>query len=385
MHDFADLALFITGPTWIRPEARAAAALPEFGHRDAEANKRFDRIFHGLRVLAGLPAEASGSDGMQLCLIPGSGTNALETAVRSLAADDETVLNVSVGAFGDLFHGLALVNGKRAVQLSFPPGEAMDLATVEDALRQHAPAVVTLSHNETSTGVRHADIGDYCALVRRHGALPLVDGVSIFGGESVDLTTMGAAAYATSTQKCLALPAGLGILFASDDAVEKAKHVKNKGYVTDLTRHLDRAAKHQTLTTPSTSLANQLAVQLDYILHEETPAVRFARHRALRDMVHAFAETLPGYRLLAPETARSPSLTTLRCPDGVDSGRLKQVKETLRARGFLFDTGYGKLNVILEGKGHPPIFRIGHMGDMQPAMLTAFLDLLGPALAEAAR
>ena len=46
--DFADLTLFITGPTYIRPEIREAGLLPEFGHRDAENLKRFGPIMVAL-------------------------------------------------------------------------------------------------------------------------------------------------------------------------------------------------------------------------------------------------------------------------------------------------------------------------------------------------
>mgnify|MGYP000915251078 CR=1 FL=1 len=157
--DFAELALFITGPTWIRPEARAAAALPEFGHRDAENIKRFGPIFAHLRTMARVGQERD------VILFNGSGSTALEAAVRSLVAADETVLNVSVGAFGDLFHKMAVLNGKKAAQLKFGAGQAIDLARMEQALVEHKPAVVTLTQNETSTGVLN-DVESACALAR---------------------------------------------------------------------------------------------------------------------------------------------------------------------------------------------------------------------------
>ena len=52
---FADLKLFITGPTYLRPEVRAAGAWPEYGHRDAENAKRFKPIFEDLAQIAALP------------------------------------------------------------------------------------------------------------------------------------------------------------------------------------------------------------------------------------------------------------------------------------------------------------------------------------------
>lgn len=371
--DFADLKLFITGPTFIRPEIREAGLLPEFGHRDSENNKRFAPIMAGLKQLAGC------ADDYHVIIFNGSGSNAMEATVRSLVADDECVLNVSVGAFGDLYHKMAVVNGKKAAQLKFEAGQAIDMAKLEAALKEHKPACVTFTHNETSTGVMN-DMQAVCALVRKYGALPLIDGVSIFGGAEIGLSGSGAATYATSTQKSLALPAGFGLLFVTPEAVEKAKTVKNRGLTTDIVGQLGRAQKSQTLTTPNTTLANQMAVQIDHILHTEGIAKRFARHLQMQGMVHAFVATLPGFELLAPEGHRSPTVTAVRVPAGVSVAQLKKVKEAMRQKGYLFDPGYGKLNTDLEEKGQRVLLRIGHMGDVTPEMLAGYLEALKPEL-----
>jgi len=371
--DFAELQLFITGPTFIRPEVRQAGLLPEFGHRDSENNKRFKPVMENLKKLAGC------GDDYHVIIFNGSGSSAMEATVRSLVADDETVLNVSVGAFGDLYHKMAVVNGKKAVQLKFAAGEAIDLGKLEAALAEHKPACVTFTHNETSTGVTN-DMKAVCALVRKFGALPLVDGVSIFGGAAIDLTGSGAATYATSTQKSLALPAGFGLLFATPEAIEKAKTVKNKGFATDIVAQLGRASKNQTLTTPNCTLANQMCVQLDYIVNTEGIANRFARHEKMRGMVADFVASLPGFELLAPEGHRSATLTAVRVPAGVTVAELKKVKEAMRAKGYLFDPGYGKLNTELEEKGQRVLIRLGHMGDITPEMLAKYLEALKPEL-----
>ncbi len=373
---FDDLTLFITGPTWIRPEVRAAGSLPEFGHRDAENRKRFEPIMRHLRTLAGL------EDGWDVMLFNGSGSTAMEASIRSLVRDGEVVLNVSVGAFGDSYHKMALMNGKKAEQLKFDAGRAVDLDRLEDELKRLRPAVVTLTQNETSTGVMN-DIEAVCDLVRRHKALPLVDGVSVFGGADCRIPESGCAMYVTSTQKCLALHAGFGIAFVSAEALEKAAGVANRGYSSDILNQLGTARKNQTLTTPNGGLANQMAVQLDHIVNVEGVKNRFRRHAAMRDMVHSWTLAMDGLDFLAQEGFRSPTVTALRPPHGFGSEGLKRVKEAMRGRGYLFDTGYGKLNQDLESQGRRPVFRIGHMGDVTIAMLERYLDELGRELRKA--
>ncbi|MGE4290841.1 MAG: alanine--glyoxylate aminotransferase family protein [Desulfovibrio sp.] len=365
-NDFANLKLFITGPTYLRPEVRQAGLLPEFGHRDAENDKRFKPIMGWLNELA------DAGDEYTPVLFLGSGSTAMESSIRSLVAEGETVLNVSVGAFGDLYHKMAVANGKCAVQLKFDYGRAIDLDVLERTLMEHKPGVVTFTHNETSTGVTN-DIQAVCELVRQYDALPLVDGVSIFGGAPIGLKGSGAAMYSTATQKSLGLPAGFGIGFIHADAEAKAKTVTNKGHGSDIIAQLGRARKFQTLSTPNTTLANQMFVQLKYIFEEEGVENRFARHLAMRGMVEDWVAGLEGFELFAQEGHRSPTLTTVLVPEGVTVKQLKAAKEAMRARGSLYDPGYGKLNTLLEEAGRRPVFRVGHMGDITPAMLEEYL------------
>jgi len=207
--------------------------------------------------------------------------------------------------------------------------------------------------------------------------------VSLFGGADARIPESDPVMYVTSTQKSLGVHAGFGIAFVSAEALDKAAQVANRGYSSDIVTQVNTARKSQTLTTPNGGLANQLAVQLDYIVNVEGIAKRYARHEAMRDMVAAWVERQPGFDFLAAEGFRSPTLTALRTPEGLGSAGLKRVKEAMRERGYLFDTGYGKLNVELESQGARPICRIGHMGDITPEMLAKYLDDLGRVLAQA--
>ncbi|MBI9110915.1 alanine--glyoxylate aminotransferase family protein [Maridesulfovibrio ferrireducens] len=367
--DFAELKLFITGPILLRDEVRKAALLPEYGHRDSENIKRFGSIMSNLMTIAGNP------EGYTPIIFNGSGTNVLEASVRSLVSDTDKVLNVSVGAFGDLFGKLSEANGKNLISLKFPYGQAIDLKILEEALVEHKPDVVTFTHNETSTGVIN-DVVSVCKLIRAHGALPVVDGVSIFGGAPSTIAEARPLMYCTSTQKSLGLPAGFGIGFVGDEALKKAEGVKNRGYTTDILAQITKARLCQTLTTPNGTLGNQMCVQLDYIVNTETVAVRFKRHEEMRKIAHDWVAEMDGYELFAQDGYRSLSLTTVKTPAYMTIDRLKEVKEHMRGHGYLFDPGYGKINKELQDQGSSPIFRIGHMADIMPDMLKDYLEAL---------
>jgi len=351
--------LFITGPTYVRKEVLEAGMQPVFGHRDTVAKDIIEPSMRNLRRIAEV------GDGYQVLLIPGTGSNAMEASISSLVRDDEKVLCVSVGEFGSLYYNMAAASGKKAELLRFESGQSIDMNRLDDELRRLRPAVVTMTHNETSTGVVN-DVAAASGLARSYGALPLVDGVSIFGGAHSHIEEADIAMYSTSTQKCLALPPGLGIAIVSGEALEKAKSVENRGYTTDILAHADSAAKFQTLTTTPTQLAHQMRYQTGYIVGQEGIRARFRRHEEMRDMTHEWVRTLPdGFGLFPEPGAASPTLTCVRVPDSLDREALK---EAMRARGYLFDPGYKKMKV--------PTIRIGHMGDITPDMLRQYLSEL---------
>ena len=115
-------------------------------------------------------------------------------------------------------------------------------------------------------------------------------------------------------------------------------------------------------------------VQLDHIVNQEGIANRFARHIEMRGMVEKWTDGLDGFEMFAPEGYRSPTVSTVLCPQGVTVAQLKKgVKEALRGEGYLMDPGYGKLNAALEEAGRRLVIRVGHMGDIMPEMLGEYL------------
>lgn len=361
---FVDLTLFITGPTYVRPEILEAGKLPVFGHRDKEAKLRLEPAINNLKQIAGV------SDDYHVLLIPGTGSDAMEASVRSLISDDEKALAVSVGAFGDLYCKIAQSNGKKVEMLRFPDGQAIDLNVLEQKLFEYKPQVVMFTHNETSSGVMN-DVAAVSRLIRKYNALPLVDGVSIFGGAPSHISAGKVAMYSTSTQKCLGLPAGFGIAFVSKDALEKAKKVENKGYTTDILQHAKSSEKFQTMNTTPTQLANQLYVQTEYIVGNEGIPQRFQRHRIMRNLTHNWISSLPaGFELLPDIKYASPSVTCIKVPENFPR---EELREKMRSHGYLFDSGYREMTI--------PSIRIGHMGDISIDMLNIYLDFLSKEIA----
>src|SRR5262249_55995616 len=93
-------------------------------------------------------------------------------------------------------------------------GRPIDLEGLERTVARTRPKLVTLVHNETSTGVTYP-AGAVGEITRRHGALFLLDTVSSLAGLDVQTDAWGVDVNMTGSQKCLAMPLGLPVLSAS--------------------------------------------------------------------------------------------------------------------------------------------------------------------------
>src|SRR5207245_10240425 len=102
------------------------------------------------------------------------------------------------------------------------------------------PNAVSMVHNETSTGTTYpaAEVG---RIVKRHGALFMLDTVSSLAGLDVRTDDWGVDFNMTGSQKCLAAPLGMAVVSVSPAAWEAMERRKQtaQSYAYDLLRWRD--------------------------------------------------------------------------------------------------------------------------------------------------
>ena len=87
------------------------------------------------------------------------------------------------------------------------PGRSTSTASSKEIARV-GPKAVTMVHNETSTGTTYP-AADIARVVKRHGALFMLDTVSSLAGIDVRTDEWGVDFNMTGSQKCLAAPLGM--------------------------------------------------------------------------------------------------------------------------------------------------------------------------------
>ena len=351
--------MFIPGPVDVEPEILTAQAQPMLPHRSAEFEAIFQRASDKARQLFFTQE--------RVFLTASSGTGLQEAAVRNLAR--KRVLSCVNGAFGSRWHDVALSNGKSADKLDIPWDQPITPERVADALQKMQYELCTIVHNETSTGVQNP-VAEISAAVRTVSpdTLIAVDAVSSLGGARIEMDAWGLDMVLTSSQKCLALPPGLGLAAVSDRGMAYAQSVPDRGWYFDLLRMERHRLKDSTPATPAISLIYALDAQLDHILAEGREE-RFARHAAMAERVQSWV-LKHDLGLYAPEGYRSKTVTTVINNLELD---ITALNEFLLSRGMRIANGYGPL----KGK----TFRIAHMGETQiediERLLAAMDDYIG--------
>ncbi|WP_422487023.1 pyridoxal-phosphate-dependent aminotransferase family protein [Gudongella sp. DL1XJH-153] len=353
--------LFIPGPVDVLPDVLEKMATPQIGHRTKEASdlqrgisEKLQKVFYTEN---------------QILLSTSSGSGLMEGAIRSLTRKRAAVF--SVGAFGDRWYKMATSNNVPTDLFKSDLGEPTTVEMVDEALATGKYDVITVTHNETSTGVMNPtkEIG---ALLKDKypDVLYLVDTVSSMGGVKIESDAWGMDVVITSTQKALGLPAGLAICSVSERAIEAGREVPNRGLYLDLVSLYDTVKKkdHQYPSTPSLSHMFALDYQLDRIL-EEGLENRYKRHKEMAELVRDWARK--NFEVFVKdENYLSQTLTTIKNTREISVGDLNK---ELANRGFMISNGYGDL------KNHT--FRISHMADYTMDdvrdLLSTIDDILG--------
>ena len=333
--------LFIPGPIDVREDVLKQMTRPMIGHRSKEASilqrsisEKLQKVFYTEE---------------QILLSTSSGSGLMEGAVRSCTRKKAAIF--SVGAFGDRWYKMAVCNNVSADKFSVKQGEAITPEMVDDVLSTGNYDLITITHNETSTGVMNP-VEEISQVVKNYPqVIWCLDAVSSMGGVKIEVDKLGIDICITSTQKCMGLPPGLSIASMSQKAVEAAREVKYRGLYLDLLELYECIQKkdYQYPSTPALPMMYALDYQLDKIL-EEGLENRYERHLNMAKYVRKWAKE--NFELFPNEKYISNTLTTIKNTKNINIG---QLNKKLGERGYAISNGYGNLK--------DKTFRISHMGD----------------------
>ncbi len=357
------------GPTNIPDSVIAAMSRNSMDFMEAEFLAVFDAARAGLQRLLFTQGE--------VFFYASTGHGAWEATMVNLFSPGDQVLMIGGGFFSSQWAALSRKFGLAVEVLEVDWRTGVDLDRLKARLAADRGAeikAVCAVHNETSTSVA-LPLPEIRAVIdaARHPALFLVDTISSLGCFEFRMADWGIDAVVGGSQKGLMLPAGLAFTAAGPRALAAHAQAKTPRFYFDWTAMLERRFRGFTGTVPITPFFGMVEA-LRLIEQEGIPAVWARHHRlaaATRAAVTAWGRSNRGPELYCRDPSRySDSVTTILLPEGINADSLR----ALLLERFNVSTGGGL--GTLSGK----IFRIGHMGDLNEAMLLGTLGTVEMAL-----
>jgi len=299
-----------------------------------------------------------------------NGHGGWEAVIANLGGPGTSILVPGTGHFSDSWAAQVEAFGGRAVRTPYIEGQPIDPAAVEAALREdvdHRIGAVFVVHTDTASGTTSDLVAIRGAIdAARHPALYVVDVVASLAAAPFAMDALGVNVAMGASQKGLMLHPGLAFVAADERALEAARRNPVPRFYWDWERRRSELGYRKFCGTPPLAHLAGMEAALALIDIEGLENVQ-ARHARLAGAVHAAVEhwarrgAVRLFTKVAP--ARSVSVTAIEVGNGIDPEALRTVARE-------------RFQVAIAGGLGPlsgRVFRIGHLGDMNEAMILGCL------------
>ncbi|MBA3506735.1 MAG: aminotransferase class V-fold PLP-dependent enzyme [Betaproteobacteria bacterium] len=306
----------------------------------------------------------------EVFMFAGNGHGAWEVAIDNLVAPGLAVLVPGTGHFSESWAVQTEALGRRVIRTPYREGYPIDATAVEHALRADTAreiAAVFVVHTDTASGVT-SDLRALRAAIDAadHPALFVVDVVASLAAAPFAMDELRVNVAVGASQKGLMVPPGLAFVAVDSAAAKVASHNSAPRFYWDWDRRRSDLAYRKFCGTPPQSLLMGLDAALSLLFREGIDEV-IARHQLLARAVHAAVDCWTREGALqffgqVPEI-RSVSVTTVLVRPGIDPEAMRSVARE-------------RFQVAIAGGLGPltgRVFRIGHLGDLNPAMILGCL------------
>lgn len=351
------------GPTHVPDAVLDAMHRQPMDLADPRVNQNIEACEIGLRRL--LHTESAG-----VYLYATNGHGAWEVVVENLLAIGETVLVPGTGHFSESWAVQTEALGRKVLRTPWQEGHPIDAAAVEAALRADRAReikAVFVVHTDTASGVT-SDLAALRAALDAadHPAMLVVDVVASLGAAPFAMDAGRINVVVGASQKGLMLPPGLGFVAVDKQAMEVSKRNPAPRFYWDWRLRENELSYRKFCGTPPLNLMFGLEASLGLMFQEGLEQI-WARHALLARAVHAAVEGWSkggAIGFFAPQPgSRSVSVTSVSVAPGIDPEALRTVARE-------------RFQVAIAGGLGPlagRVFRIGHLGDMNPAMILGCL------------
>lgn len=350
--------LMTPGPVPLPQEVLDVLALPMEHHRTPEFVSLFGRVLLNLKKVF-LTAEP-------VLIHTSTGSGGMESAIVNTISPGDKVIAIVSGKFGERWADMAETFGAQVIRLDVPWGEAVRVADVEEALREHPDTKAVLCQAcETSTAVLHP-IRELAALTRHRETIFMVDAITALGALPIPMDEWGVDVMVAGSQKAFMLPTGLAFIAFSKKAWRHVEAAKCPRFYFDAQKELKANLAGESGFSSAVTHIRALDLVLEIFLSQGLNKV----YERIQALSRATLEGAKELGLASFAAMPSPSVSALRLPDGIDGQKVRAEMEKI------------SLVVVMGGQDQlkGKVIRIGHMGAIRDEDLLATLEALAHAL-----
>ena len=295
--------------------------------------------------------------------ITGSGTASMEAAVINLFDEKDKLLIVNGGSFGARFVKIAEIHKIPYEEIKLDIGKALTAEKLAEYDGKGFTGFLVNIH-ETSTGVKYDTdlIGEFC---RKNNIFLVVDAISSFLCDPLNMKEQGVEVMITGSQKALACPPGVSVIVLSEKAVKRIYDHDPGCMYLDLRDALDNGERGQTPFTPAVGILRQINARLKAIKEAGGVNSEIERMKALAADFRKRIEDLP-FEIV------SESMSNAVTPIHPTTASAYDIFTILKDE-------YGIWICPNGGDLKDKIFRVGHIGaltiDDNKTLMDAFEDL----------
>ena len=337
--------LMIPGPTPVPERVLLDMAKHPIGHRSSEFSKVLESIYSDLKMFFRTKND--------VLVFTASGTGAMDAALSNLVNKGDKVLSLVIGNFGQRWAKIAKNYGAEVQTIEVEPGQAIDPEELRKVLKADVNKeikIVTLTHNETSTGVTN-DLKTLASIIREHGAISVVDGVTSLGAIQCEMDEWGIDVLISGSQKGFMIPPGLSFLAANERAWALSEKCERPSFYFNWASNRKSLLENSTAFTPAVNLFMALKSALEMMKEEGIENI-WARHKRNAKALRAGIRALGLKLFVEDEKIASYAVTAVLPPENITVPDIRKVLKN--DYDIVVANGQNKLK--------DKIFRMGTLG-----------------------
>lgn len=306
---------------------------------------------------------AKAGEDARAVFITGSGTASMEAAVMNVFDENDKVLVVNGGSFGQRFVELCQIHGIPYEEIRLEAGHTLRKEQLDNYNGKGFTGFLINVH-ETSTGV-HYDMEMISRFCKKNGIFLVADAISSFLADEFDMKALGVQIMITGSQKALACPPGVSVMVLSAEAVKRVENRNVRCMYLNLKSALKNGERGQTPFTPAVGILRQINTRLKEI--EKAGGVETEIGK-ISDLAKDFREKIKDLPFEIVSESMSNAVTSLHPLNVSAYDIFIRLKDE-----------YGIWICPNGGELKENVFRVGHIGALtkedNTILVNAFLDL----------